>query len=270
MITWLGHDRSVLGFSRYRFVVTPETGTRDPWSYRLHEGITYSGPGGTRLGDKPIVSSIDLNQWVRFERPGHYTVRAVSHVMGPQGQDVDVESNQIDLDIIAADPQWQAQELADDLAILNSTLSKIESRAFQARMSAARRITYLDTPAAVREMARWLGMADIQTAYVLQDGLRSSRHGPEAVMALRELLSSPSEPIPPIFLRTLAALDKTSQEPQHALAALVEQKQGAAKAISIKTLLDNMPAEGVPLTPITSRRHGSFSLSRATGALVQR
>ena len=100
-------------------------------------------------------------------------------------------------------------------------------------MNAARRITYLETPAAVREMARWLGIADTGTAYVLQDGLRSSRHGPEAITAMRELLNSPSEPIPPIYLRTLAALDKTSKGPQTALAEVIEQKQGAAKAISL-------------------------------------
>ena len=84
MITWLGHDRSVLGFSRDRFVVSTETGTRDPWDYRLHEGITDAGPPGTRFGDKPVVLDIDLNQWVRFESPGHYTVRALSHASGPQ------------------------------------------------------------------------------------------------------------------------------------------------------------------------------------------
>jgi len=246
MVTLYGHDRSVLGFGRDRFVVTPETGTRDPWNYRLHEGIAYSGPGGTHLGDKPVVLNIDLNQWVRFERPGHYTVHALSHAMGPQRQDVDVESNQIGIDIIATDPQWQEQELSTDLAILNSTRSKIDSEAFEARMSAARRITYLDTLAAVREMARWLGIADIQTAQVLQDGLRSSQHGPEAIAAMKELLRSPSEPVPPIFLRTLAALDKAGKNPQSALAEVVEQKQGAAKAISIKTLLDNMSAEMVP------------------------
>ena len=140
-----------------------------PWSYRLHEGIAYSGPGGSRLSDKPLVLNIDLNQWVRFERPGHYTVHALSHAIGPQRQDVEVESNQIGIDIVAADPQWQEQELATDLAILNSTLAKIDSASFESRMNAARRLTYLDTPAAVREMARWLGIADIQTAQILQD-----------------------------------------------------------------------------------------------------
>jgi hypothetical protein len=246
MVTLGGHDRSVLGFGRDRFVVTPESGTRDPWNYRLHEGITYSGPGGAHLGDKPVILDMDLNQWVRFERPGHYTVHAVCHAMGRQRQDVDIESNQIGIDIIAADPQWQKQELANDVAILNSTLSKIDSESFEARMSAARRITYLDTPAAVSEMAQWLGTADIQTAQVLQDGLRSSQHGPEAIAAMKALLRSPSEPVPPVFLRTLAALDKAPKEPQSALAEVVEQKQGAAKAISIKTLLDNMSAESVP------------------------
>jgi hypothetical protein len=247
MIMWSGHDRSVLGFGRDRFIVAPETGTRDPWNYRLHEGMVYSGPGGMRLGGEPAILNIDLNQWVRFERPGHYTVHAVSHVMSPQNQDVSLESNQIGIDIVAADPQWQAEELARNVGILNSTLSKIDNQAFEARMSAARRITYLDTPAAVREMARWLGTADIQTAQVFEDGLRSSTYGPEAVNVLRELLRSPSEPVPPIFLRTLASLDKGGKDPQSALAEAVEQKQGAAKAISLKTLLDNMPAEGVPV-----------------------
>jgi hypothetical protein len=139
-----GYDRSVLGFGRDRFFVTPEAGTRDPWSYRLHEGIAYSGPGGSRLSDKPLVLNIDLNQWVRFERPGHCTVHALSHATGPQRQDVEVESNQIGIDIVAADPQWQEQELATDLAILNSTLSKIDSASFESRMNAARRLTYLE------------------------------------------------------------------------------------------------------------------------------
>ena len=88
MIMLNGHDRSVLGFGRDRFVVTPEAGTRDPWSYRLHEGIVYSGPGGSRLSDKPLVLNIDLNQWVLFDSPGHYTVHALFHATGPQRQDV--------------------------------------------------------------------------------------------------------------------------------------------------------------------------------------
>ena len=41
------------GFGRDRFVVAAETGTREPWNYRLHEGmaISYVGPPGTYLRD---------------------------------------------------------------------------------------------------------------------------------------------------------------------------------------------------------------------------
>jgi hypothetical protein len=95
-------------------------------------------------------------------------------------------------------------------------------------------------------MARRLGTSDIQTAQIFADGLRSSQYGPLAITAMKEELRSPSEPVPPIFLRTLAALDKTVKEPEAALADLIEKKQGSAKAISIKTLLDEMSAERVP------------------------
>jgi hypothetical protein len=246
MLTLQGHDRSVLGIGRDRFVASPETGTRDPWSYRLHEPIAYSGLAGTYPGNKPVILHIDLNQWVRFERAGHYTVYGLSHVMGPQHQDLEVKSNQIAIDIVAADPEWQIRELARDIGILNSTHSKTDNQSFEARMSAARRLTYLDTPAAVREMARWLGTADIQTAQILQDGLRSSQHSLEAVVYMKDLLRSPSEPVSPIFLQTLAALNKNAQQPQAVLADVIDEKQGAAKAISIKTLLDGLPAERVP------------------------
>jgi hypothetical protein len=246
MMTLQAHDRSVLGLGRDRFVVSPLTGTRDPWSYRLHEGIVFSGLVGAFPGAKPVVFDVDLNQWVRFERAGHYTVYGLSHVTGPQHQDVEVKSNEIAVDIVAADPEWQSQELARDIAILNSTQSKTDSQSFEARMSAARRLTYLDTPAAVREMARRLGTADIQTAQILQDGLRSSQHSLEALVDMKDFLRSPSEPVPPIFLRTFAALDKNAKQPQAVLTDVIDEKQGAAKAISIKTLLDGLPADRVP------------------------
>ena len=196
-----------------------------------------------------------MNQWVRFERPGHYAVHALSHVRGPQRQDVEVESNQIGIDIVAASPQWQEQELASDLAILNSTLSKIDSASFESRMNAARRLTYLDTPAAVREMARWLGIRYSDRS-ILQDGLRSSQHGAEAIAAMREFCDLPPSRYLQSFFECCRSR-QTIKEPQNALAEVVEQKQGAAKAISIKTLLDNIPAGNVPET-LRSKSPRSF------------
>jgi len=246
MTTLNAHDRTVLSIGRDRFVVSPETGTRDPWEYRLHGGFAYSGPGGSHLSAKPTVLEIDLNQWVRFERAGHYTVYLHSKVTGPQHQDVEIQSNEIGIDILPADPAWEAEELAKDISALNATQGAVDSRAFEQRMGAARHIADLDTPAAVREMARRLGTADIQSAQILADGLRSSGHGGEAMALMNELLHDPAEPVTPIFLRTLAGLDERVKDPQKTLAGVIGQKQGAAKAISIKTLLDGMPDQAAP------------------------
>ena len=56
-------------------MVSPDTGTTDPMAYRLYEGIAYSGPIGMVLHEKIIGVHVDLNQWIRFERPGHYRIK---------------------------------------------------------------------------------------------------------------------------------------------------------------------------------------------------
>lgn len=248
LMSLTSQGRTVLGLGRDRFVVTPAEGTRDPWDYRLHGGFAYSGIGGIRFDNKdarPVTLAFDLNQWVRFERPGHFTVRGVFHATGPGRQDAEIDSNAIVIDIVAADPEWQREELARDETVLSSMKGRPDSAAFEARMTAARGITFLDTPDAARAMARGLGTADIQTAQLFADGLRASSHAREAIAAMRELLASPSAPVPDIFLRTLAALDNTLKEPQNALAEVVERKQGEAKAVSLQTLIGDMPAASV-------------------------
>src|SRR6185312_3144096 len=246
MLSITSQGRTVLGLGRDRFSATPTEGTRDLWEYRLHGGIGYSGPGGIRVGPQPVTIHVDLNQWVRFERPGHYSVQAIFHAAGPARQDAEAVSNAIAIDIVAADPAWQRDELVRDTATLRFMEGRPDSAAFEARMRAANQIAFLDTPDAVREMARGLGALDIQTAQVFADGLRASVHPREAVAALREFLASPDIPVPDIFLRTLAALDSPLREPQSALADVVERKQGAARAISLKTLIDDLAPAGVP------------------------
>lgn len=247
MVTITGRDRSVLGLERDRFLISPAAGTSDPLSYRRGQGISYSGPGGMYLHRKTTIASVDLNQWVRFERSGTYRVQALFHATDRQGEDAAVDSNEIEIEIAEADAQWQAEQLREDIAVLNSVPEKMDSQAFEARMDAARRIWYLDTPDSVREAVRLLGTADMQVGQILQAGLRGSRYRSEAATAMTQYLRSPDQPVTPAFLDTLAALRSLSAAQLRSdLAAAIEQKHGSAKAISIKTLLDNMPAETVP------------------------
>jgi hypothetical protein len=213
----------------------------------------------------------------RFERPGYYRVHALFHARPAQPQDVNqdvtLESNEIGIEIVAADAEWQKRQLREDVAVLNTVPVKPDDETFQTRMDAARRIWYLDTQDSVREAGQLLGTADLQISQILQAGLQTSGRRDEAVAAMKQLLRSPDQPVTPVFLETLAALEAWQRIPRSqtpgsdpdaqrryevrasiagqlrsGLAGVVEQKRDSAKAISMKTLLDNMPPEAVPAT----------------------
>ncbi len=143
MVRIMGRDRSVLGFMSDRFIVSPESGTRDPWDYRRGQGIAYSGPGGMYLHEKVTNTQVDLNQWVRFSRPGHYSVHALVHTVGAKA--VELESNEVAIEIVKSDSATQQEQLKKDISILNADPVKPDTDTFNLRMNAARRISYLDT-----------------------------------------------------------------------------------------------------------------------------
>lgn len=261
MVSITGRDRSVLGLGSDGFVASPSEGTSDPMRYRLGEGFVYSGLGGGYLRGKPVEALVDLNQWVRFERPGYYRVHGVFHVRpmvpgGVPGRDVALDSNDIGITIVAPGAEWQAEQLARDTAILSAWPVKPDNETFEARMAAARSIGYLDTPESVREAARLVGLIDEQTGRILHNGLRASVHGAEAVAAMKLLLRSPDEPVTPLFLETLTLLEApdfgeraaTSARLRRELADAIGSKRDGAKAISLKTLLDGASQDGVPET----------------------
>lgn len=243
-----GRDRSVLGLLSDRFVVAPEDGITDPMRDRLSRPITYSGPLGMMLREKPDVAHVDLNQWVRFDRPGYYRIHAVFHAFTPPRpgatqppRDVIVESNDIGLTILAADPAWQSRQLQAALAVLNTVPDAPDNKSLEARTGAARQISYLDTPDSIRESARLLASSGLNVAYILKSGLLASAHRDQVAAAMKRLLAAPDQPVTPLFVQTLTELEAHPD-----LAAAIPQKRGAARAISMTTLLDGTPAESVP------------------------
>ena len=271
-MVWItGRDRSVLGMGSDRFLAFPENAASDPWKYRFGEGIAYSGPGGMYLRGRTTAAHLDLNQWLRFSRPGRYRVRALFHMSGRERQNLPLESNEIEIEIVAADPSWQAEELRKDVSILTAVPVKPDSETFDARMNAARRIAYLDTPASVREAARLLGTMDAQVTQILRTWLLATPLRDEAVAAMKELLISADQPITPDFIDTIAALESWQRYPpagepatdpnsrrryelratageslRGELAGTLEQKSRRARAVSTKTLMDSMPSAAAP------------------------
>ncbi len=246
MVSITGRDRSVLGLESDGFPVSPAEGTSDPMRYRFGQAVAYSGPGGIFLGGKTAVVQVDLNQWVRFERPGFYRVHALFHARSqPGGRSVTVESNDIGIEIIAADPAWEAGELRDAVGIISTTVQ--DNQTFDKIMNAARRIWYLDTPDSIRESGRLLGTSQVQVGQILRSGLLASAHRKDAAATLKQLLRNPDQPVSRQFLETLAGLDGVDVRTlQKELAEVVGQKRDNAKAISMKTLIDYMPPEPAP------------------------
>jgi hypothetical protein len=70
------------------------------------------------LGSQAIIQRLDLGEWYRFQKPGHYSVSVQSNEvsMAQRAQDgggwvpVSLESNTLEFDIVS-DPSWSASEV---------------------------------------------------------------------------------------------------------------------------------------------------------------
>lgn len=166
MLTINGRDRSALGLSTDAFLVSPSEGTSDPMRYRFGQPIVGSFPGGF-LAENTSTVHTDLNQWIRFEKPGFYRVHGLFHARSPQSKrEVILESNDVGIEIVAADPAWQARQLREAVDTINSLTQ--DNSTFDQIMNAARRIGYLDTPESIRQAAILLGGPAEQVSQILR------------------------------------------------------------------------------------------------------
>jgi hypothetical protein len=176
------------GMAREEFSVAEE-GTTDPIAPYLNllqpHGISL-GAMREPLSRKPVTVRINLNQWIRFDRPGLYHVSAMSrravdssdpHVAAP----APARSNEIAVEIVAADSQWRDKELAHIRKALNAP--RFESADIP---DAVRDLCNLDTPEAAVEMARQI-CDNRRTFFLYEFGLVRSPYPAEALSELKRL-----------------------------------------------------------------------------------
>jgi hypothetical protein len=149
-------------------VVSPATGWSDPLEMYFKQDLIRTGHGWRwppLKASKPVEASVNLNEWIRFDQPGDYTIKVtslcVSKVQGAVRYSL---SGAITLQIVPASPEWQNEKfrsILPNLDLFDQPLPQAElgeSSQAQAEhreelfVNARDALKYLATPAAIDEM----------------------------------------------------------------------------------------------------------------------
>jgi hypothetical protein len=259
---------------------------RDPLANYYADGAFFGGGLGSSrvLSSEPQHMREDLNEWVALDDPGHYTLYVSTGRVSRRGptkdEPLELVSNSLEFDVLAASPEWQEQTLAAAVSILDSTGSTDEER-----REAIRRVRFLDSPRSIQELARRMGDLPDGRGFDCIGGLAGSRHQAQVVQELERQMRAPDTVITGNYLYTLAKLkvqlehqpppypehdeqqqkiwqermqerDKELTEIQNALfeetGTLVFAKQGRARAETINTLLLRAAPGPQGIKPLTA------------------
>ncbi len=148
------------------------------------------------LGEKPFLVKLDLNEWLRFEKPGKYTLSVRSQRVSeeanatpPVPSVLPPESNTVSFEILPRDPDWEAAELGAALRILGSKGSDMDRR------KGCRTLRFLGTDLAVDEMIKRYGDDQWGCEFEFTAGLFSARDRERVVRLLEAGLRAADQPV---------------------------------------------------------------------------
>jgi hypothetical protein len=211
------------------FDVNPATGWSDPLAQYFSQGAFMGGGlrGSEMLSSKPVSFSADLNEHIRFDEPGTYTVTATSHRVGstgkslfPQEPYLAVVSNAIKIHIIPATSEWQADKLR---SILETLAIPVNLRGIamppKERTAAIADLRFLNSPAAIEKLASHLREdSDNHLMWAAALGLSGvpDHQRDAAIHAMSHQLEDPAFPVCDFFLTIMAQLETSSHDAESA------------------------------------------------------
>ncbi|HWC98721.1 MAG TPA: hypothetical protein VG456_18305 [Candidatus Sulfopaludibacter sp.] len=283
------YDRS--GRLRSEEYVLDRDDAPDPLADYFGSGVIGGMAGGIRgmpvLGPEPVDVELSLNDWFRFDRPGHYRVfvksRRITREALP-GETTDGHlvgvvpvSNILEFDILPADAAWEAAKLAGIQGVFDTPGSAGEKPPkgigvpYQAETAEYRRavqeLSYLGTTGAVRLI---LVRARMEEGQIDSLGLIRSPHRAFVEAELDRFLTDPETVITQWDVRLRALLDYVKKYPEPALplsdAAAMPTDWG-----KIRRILEPRQAEfeamvkarAVALIPAVARKSGQARESSA-------
>ena len=158
----------------------------------------------------PVIS---LNAYLPPLRPGHYRVAALARKQvltnrGPMGSTYGYAdpaqyavSNIIDLEVVAASPEWIAQAIAASVASLKGAEPN-GPEAWEARRAAAGQLRFLDTPAAWRAS---LDLLPVEEGTLLE-GLLASRQPARICELMQSAVAAPGQAVSSYYLDNLSRI----------------------------------------------------------------
>jgi hypothetical protein len=239
-------------------------------------GFLGGGLGGEQdLSEKPYAVNLELNEWKSLP-PGSYRLSIVSHrVSVPtdgnpyegNGSHQTLRSNDVQFQVVKAKPEWQAEQLAASMSVLDSPdHSEDEAK------HAARVLRFLGSDASTRALAQrfWSGN-DQPFGWDLKFGLFGSPYRETAIEEMRSALLNPDHPVTQESVQVLATLEMQSDpklrlpkyddthkeewteardayfatfntkmsEHRATVAANLQSKTGQARAVSVSELLQS-------------------------------
>ena len=197
-----GEPRDIWDYIPEVFSVSPSDGATDPHVALSRElGLPIGGStlmGNDRFRPDPTILQTDLNEWVRFVKPGVYRISARSSRVSLGSEPgsslsprhpLTLDSNEIQVSLLPAESKWAANELDDITKSLDSTASTDDEKSI-----AAARLRYLNTKSSVVKLIRELPeTTDEPCHWELVEGLIESSWRKEAIALLRQSLNWPEE-----------------------------------------------------------------------------
>jgi hypothetical protein len=196
------------------------------------------GPYQT-LSAVPYVVREELNEWKSMP-PGSYSLRVVNHAVA-------VASNDVRFQVLPASPEWQAEQLARALVVLDANHKQPTQAEIEQTEHAVRVLRFLGSEASTRELARRFWSHDQQrsptsgVAYPSYGFYRYERSqsywdfkagligSPYRAVAIQELTAAINDPLHPAtraMVETLALLEIQSNPAYPKVSALRREPQG--------------------------------------------
>jgi hypothetical protein len=247
------------------FHVDPSDGVVDPIADYFSSIVAVFG-GGLRsmptLDSSSTQVAVDLNEWIRFDRPGRYrlyvTSRRVSYSAASGG--VAVTSKLLEFEIVPPDSKWEAEVIRRAGRNLDSQDGR------EKRTAGCRLLRFLGSRAAVDEIIRryrpddrdcsfefifgLIGAPDRSFVVARMEGRLRANHGEVDSSFIRNLallrykLDHPGKPSD--LKQQRSGIDSLVQRYSSGLASSLPQKDASAKATGAEALLDLLSANQWP------------------------